>query len=250
MGNITLFWFKILTVMKKLSIRILVLIFGCFNFFDSNAQKNMFRTELGYVNYLSKYKSGHSLGFTYQRALSKKLNYRFGFGYSFAAGKGLLTDDDIGSKIKIRSSENPAPFPNNNPFLWSRASFPAIQFGLRPDRQFNMNICNSVNYALYEHGKGRLLGGLGFSMSYVDNMSLDEIIVADYKDLTFAIDEKAAFFPVFKYEIFIDIGLIPYVEYLYQMNDKIFIGVNTQFNIAPLSDSYYNTTSLVFGFKF
>jgi hypothetical protein len=250
MGNITLFWFKILTTMKRISIIILVLIFVLLNAFDLCAQKNMFRTELGYVNYFFKYKSGHNLSFSYQRALSQKLNYRFGFGYSFASGRTLLTNDDIVKKIKIRSGENPTPFSGANLFLWSRESFPAIQFGLRPDRQFNMNICNSVNYVLYGHEKGLLVGGLGVSVAYVDAMNLDEIIIADYKGIFPPIDEKSGIFPVFKYETFIDIGLIPYVEYLYQVNDKILLGVNTQFNIAPLSDSYHNMTSLVFGFKF
>jgi hypothetical protein len=234
--------------MKIVSIKsstfFLVLIF-CISL---KAQKNMLRAELGYITHFAAKLSGVNLGITYQRKINEKFNYSLDMGYSFSSGRGLLNNDDIASKIKIRSYLNPIPY-DAVQFGWSEKGFPQIRLSVHPDKQFNMSLCNSVNYSIAKKGKNEFLVGLGIALTYFDAMSLDEILQGQYKDILFDINENVLL-PVFKYEEYIDIGFLPYLGYVLHINDKLFWSLNTKFGIYPDSNNYFNMTSVSFGFKF
>jgi hypothetical protein len=196
--------------------------------------------------------SGHGLDMTFEHALTQKHIIGLNINYLFAESRGILPDQ-LTDKYAIRDVTNPDQLPMLN-LDWNVGSFPKGSLEkTKPNRHMNYNISLQYGYNILNKSKSKLTLGLGIGMTFNDEMNLVYLLKGEYRFIVQPDSVnvyKNYYFPVFRFDTYWDLGLMPSAKYERTINEHLIWGLNLRQNWFFKSAKTFSTITLFAGFKF
>lgn len=198
------------------------------------AQSKIIKGGLAYTYNIAKNASGGSVGLAYEQKIKGKHFFCIEVKNIFTQRRGSLPDQLISQKHILRDYTNPVPFAN--PFIWNKESFPSYQLPSTPDKYFDLNFTASYLYEYLNTKRYNLKMGLGTCVTYHDESEIVQWIEGDFSN-PFAGKLTKAMFPVFQYDTYIDVGVVPQVELQFKLKRNIMTGLSSKLYYFPKSSN-------------
>lgn len=235
--------------MKKIiSITVLSCLLHTVLFCQSNSLTGGFLLGSHFKNGLN----GHGLDMTFERSINQKHVIGLSINYLFAESRGILPDE-LTSKYALRDVTNPNQLKDFN-FGWNASSFPKGSLETtKPNRHMNYNITLQYGYSVLNKPKSKLVLGLGVGMTFNDEMNLVYLLKGEYRFVLQPIGDsrfKDMYFPIFRFDTYWDLGIVPNVKYERTINEHLIWGLNLRQNWFFKSTKTFSTITLYGGFKF
>jgi hypothetical protein len=196
--------------------------------------------------------NGHGLDMTFEHDISPKHVIGISINYLFAESRGILPDK-LTEKYALRDVTNPDQLKSFNAD-WNVNSFPKGSFEkTKPNRHMNYNISLQYGYNIIHKTKSRLTLGLGVGMTFNDEMNLVYLLKGEYRFVVQPANVNMFqdyYFPIFRFDTYWDLGIMPSVKYEKTINEHLIWGLNLKQNWFFKSSKTFSTLTCFFGFKF
>ena len=213
------------------------------------AQKNGVKSDFGFATNLSKGAIGFSMGTEYTRQVSPKGYIGVEINYNFTSRRGLLPQDPKGQRVILRDFTHPESlFPFS--FKWTENSFPGYHLSSKPDKYFNYGIGVKYLYDVWSKNKHQLRTGLGVVLTFNDEKEIVEMLKGDFYFPFNNVTISNVLIPIFEYDTYVDVGFQPQIEYHYQLNKRMSVGLLNKYYCYPKSSRYVATFSTFINFNF
>ena len=217
--------------MKKI---ILFYLFSLLNLSNIIAQSSIIKGGLGYTYNIGKKANGSSVGLEYEQKLKGKHFLSMGIKNIFTQRRGSLPDKLISQKHILKDYTNPVPYKNF--FVWTKETFPYYRLPSTPDKYFDFNFSLSYLYKYLDNERYSVKMGLGTCATYHDESEIVEWLQGDF-DPGFGDKLTNAMFPVFQYDTYIDVGIIPQFEFQKKLKHNIIVGLSSKLYYFPKSNN-------------
>ncbi len=210
------------------------------------AQNSRVQAFLGLNERLTGKATGFAAGVEFSRRVAPVHYWALEMQYNFAHGRGILPELPS-DKYILRDYVNPTPRPFFG-FFWDKNSFPGLHLSSRPDKYFTFSLAAKYLADVWKRGKHRLSLGAGVLASFHDEMVLIEFIRGDYKPtLPIGVIEDG-YFPVFRYDTYLDAGLLGQFEYQFQLRPRLSVSARNQCQWMPASNIWALSATVGLGF--
>lgn len=209
---------------------------------------NLISMTFGFCDNLNNSAVGYTIGTDFQHSINQKHTIGIMISHTFTQSRGLLPQNIQSDNVFLRDFTNLNPFPFGNQYTID--NFPKKRLNAKPNKFFNLNIGIVYAYTIYHTKKRNLQIGIGGIISYFDKMELVDLIKADFTNDFLKVELKNYNFPVFQFDTFLDIGIMPFITYNYEINNKFSIGCTAKFFGFPKSESGFWTLSPLISYKF
>ena len=204
-----------------------------------SAQKNIFIVELGSSFDITHKASGLSAGFYYQHQLYQQLSFGLDLNHNLHQRRGILPKD-ASKKYLIRDYFNSDG---------AEKSYPSIRLKSKPDQFFDFGGAFYLNYSFFKEKKQNLTLGIGARLNFHDEKTIFKLIKGSAPSIL-GDDSVDAYFPIIRYDSYIDLGASLQAIYQHDVSEKLSIGLHLRFYAYPLSDNYLMSLSAFIGRRF
>lgn len=211
------------------------------------AQNNVLKVGLGGVRHFNNKASGYTTSVEYQRDIHPKHAWGVEISYAFADSRGILPDNIKASNIILRDYTHIPELPNLG---WNRNSFPAMSLKSKPDRYFNANLAVKYLNTVAISPKKALKLAIGTVLTFNDEMVIAELVEGAKFESPFSFDLINPLIPIFRYDTYIDLGVLPQIGYSYQFKEKIGIVFTHKYYIFTKSKKYFTTLEAAINIRF
>lgn len=218
-------------------------------FFDNQlfTQNKILTSKFGVAYNLTKKASGSIIGLEYRNRLKNKHFIGVALENVFTSRRGTLPAELIAQKHILRDYSNPVPYVSF--FDWNENSFPKTHLSSTPDKYFNFNVATKYFYQnSLKNGLIYTFGG-GACLTYHDEMEIVDWKNGNFKSLG-SKDLQDAWFPIFRYDTYLDIGIIAQAEAQKIIRNKFSVGASTKIYYFPSNKNISTNLELIFGVVF
>ncbi len=203
--------------------------------------------DLGFSRELQKASSGYVISIGILKNMKNKSSVAFEVDNSFTSSKGLLREVGSDEIFALRYAENEIVWPVS--IGWDRNSFPVTSLSVKPNRYFNCNASVIYYNKIVERQKFFVRAGLGFTLTYRDQMEIFSLLrtTAVYLNFTGEFIDQSAVVPIFAYDTYLDIGGSPRLSFTYKLSERMNIGWNNKIYYFPISNTAIFSSTISFG---
>ncbi len=210
-------------------------------------QNNLLKIGLGGSRHLNNDASGYTTSAEFQRNLRPKHAIGVEISYVYANSRGIIPENISASNLILRDYTHIPELPNLD---WNRNSFAKMSLKSKPDRYFNANLGIKYINTLPISEKKLLKMGVGFVLTFNDEMVVDELVEGLQFKSPAQNDVINVLIPVFRFDTYIDLGILPQIEYNYKLKEKINIGLTNKYYIFPKSKKIFTTLDCSINIQF
>lgn len=210
------------------------------------AQRGTLAFRLGALAHTNQRLFGPTAGLDYNRYFGENWGIGLFFEQAFAEGRSGFPDQ-LTKNYLFRDYTNLNPTPSL--LQWQKTNFPQIRLESKPNRHFNVNLGMQYWYEVYKEDKHTLRTGAGAIMGFHNYMKLTKWIPGAYYADLGGFRQPNALVPLFRYDTYWDLGMVPFVEYRRMFSQRGVCGARAQYYWFPKSGVQYVTTGAFVGFR-
>jgi hypothetical protein len=236
--------------MQKYRVKIqMILVCLLINYLNLTGQANVMTGTIGLRSDCQSNANGFLQTIGLSRTISKKLEIGLTVGHAFTESQSKIFNENS-AKAYVRHIEQPIPEGVINK-LWNENSFPGIDISDKGNRYNDLFIALTATYYVVQSNRNNIHAGIGVGMHKKDHSEqINSIYTSEIYWILGGKRTTGLVIPIFSYNTFLDVSLIPSVTYEYKIKQNFGVTFESAAFIYPASRTLSLSQSFGFRLKF